>query len=235
MTTEANRLSPKAANSPQKKAPRPERKMRADALRNRDLLIETAKATFAEMGADVSLETIALRAGVGIGTLYRHFPDRNALVEAVCRHEVEQLSGSAPRLLETLGPAEALYQWMRLCVEYIATKKVMASVVCSIFGLPETLYRNSATQITDNPLFGTQTEIYQTSTEQIVGAITLLTEQAVSAGEIRPDATPMDIIHAVAGFTVTYGEDTKGWKESAMRLVDIFMDGLRAPVQRAAK
>src|SRR5262245_44176911 len=101
-------------------APRPARKERVDARRNRELLIETAKEAFEELGPQVSLELIARRTGVGIGTLYRHFPTRNALVEAVCWHEVEQLSDAATRLLATVSPAEALYQWMHLCVEYIA-------------------------------------------------------------------------------------------------------------------
>jgi AcrR family transcriptional regulator len=220
----------KAADLPASPAARPARKERVDARRNRELLIETARDAFAELGAQVSLELIARRAGVGIGTLYRHFPTRNALVEAVCRHEVEQLSAAATQFLATLAPAEALYQWMRLCVDYIATKKVMASVVCSIFGLPDNIYTTSAAQITDNPLFGTQTEIYRSSTAQITSAISLLTERAIAAGEIRADARHMDIIRALAGFTVTYGDDTDGWKASALRLVDIMMDGLRAPV-----
>ncbi len=108
---------PKAAGSP--------RKPRADARRNRERLLATAKAAFTEVGADVSLDEIARRAGVGIGTLYRHFPTRDALVEAVYRREVEQLAGAATRLLGSLPPGEALYEWMRLFVDYIATKKVV--------------------------------------------------------------------------------------------------------------
>jgi len=209
------------------------RKIREDARRNREVLIETAKNAFAEQGPQVSLELIAKRAGVGIGTLYRHFPTRNALVEAVCWHEVEQLSQAADDLSATLSPDEALYRWMRLCVDYIATKKVMAAVVCSIFGLPENLYHNSAAQITENPLFGTQTEIYQSSTALITEAIGMLTDRAVASGSIRDDAQAMDLIRAIAGFTVTYGDDTEGWKSSALRLVDILMDGLRNPSQKS--
>jgi AcrR family transcriptional regulator len=205
------------------------RKVREDARRNREMLIDTAKAAFAELGPDVSLEAIARNAGVGIGTLYRHFPTRHDLVEAVCRHEVQQLAEAAPRLLAKHGPSEALRRWMRLCIDYIATKKIMAAVVCSIFGMPDNLYTTSAAQITDNPLFGAKTELYRSSTELIKGAISSLTESAAAAGEIRPDADSMDLIRALAGFTVTYGDDTGGWKSSALRLTEILMDGLRTP------
>src|SRR5580658_7642845 len=103
------------------------RKPRADAMRNREHLLEIAKLAFADAGADVSLEEIARRAGVGIGTLYRHFPTRGAVVEAVYRREVRQLASAAERLLAEGPPGEALHQWMRLFVDYIATKKVIAS------------------------------------------------------------------------------------------------------------
>src|ERR1700738_2189867 len=94
----------------------PARKPRADGQRNRERLVETAKAAFAEVGVDVSLDEIARRAGVGIGTLYRHFPTRDAIVEAVYRREVQQLADAAPRLIESMAPAEALRAWMRLFI-----------------------------------------------------------------------------------------------------------------------
>src|SRR5690606_23396066 len=135
----------------------------------------------------------------------------------VCWHEVEQLSKAAKELSATLPPDEALHRWMRLRVDYIATKKVMAAVVCLIFGLPDNIYNNSAVQITDNPLFETKTEIYQSSTALISEAIDMLTAQAVADRAIRSDAQAMDLIRAIAGLTVTYGEDTEGWKASALR------------------
>ena len=95
------------------KAPGAARKPRADAQRNRDGLLEAAKAAFAEVGPEASLDEIARRARVGIGTLYRHFPTRDAIVEAVYRREVQQLADAAPRLVEALPPAEALRAWMR--------------------------------------------------------------------------------------------------------------------------
>ena len=108
------------------KAPGAARKPRADAQRNRDGLLEAAKAAFAEVGPEASLDEIARRARVGIGTLYRHFPTRDAIVEAVYRREVQQLADAAPRLIESLPPAEALRAWMRLFIDYIAAKRVIA-------------------------------------------------------------------------------------------------------------
>ena len=119
------------------------RRPRADARRNRERLIDTARAALADIGSEVTLDEIARRAGVGIGTLYRHFPTRDAMVEAVYRHEVEQLSLAATRLLETLPPAEALHAWMRLFVDYIARKKVMASALSALSGGTSELFATS--------------------------------------------------------------------------------------------
>ena len=183
------------------------RKPRADAQRNRERLVEVAKTAFAELGPDVSLEEIARRAEVGIGTLYRHFPTRDAVVEAVYRREVGRLAEAATRLSETLAAGEALHQWMRLFVDYIATKKVMASALSAIVG--------------------GLSELYATSGAQIVGAMTSLVERAVKSGDIRADADPDDLLRALVGFT--YGNTSPGWQPSALRLIDILMDGLRPP------
>ena len=183
------------------------RKPRVDGQRNRERLIEAAKAAFGDVGADVSLDEIARRAGVGIGTFYRHFPTRDAIVEAVYRREVQQLAGAAQRLLGTMQPGEALHQWMRLFVDYIATKKVIASALASIVG-------------------GT-TDLYAASGAQISGAMSLLVARAAAAGDIRPDVDPNDLLRALVGFT--YGAVGPGWQASALRLIDILMDGLRPP------
>jgi AcrR family transcriptional regulator len=188
-------------------AARSVRKPRADGRRNRERLMETAKAAFADLGADVSLDEIARRAGVGIGTLYRHFPTRDAIVEAVYRREVEQLAGSATRLLASLSPGEALHEWMRLFVDYIATKKVIASALASIVGGASELYAFSGAQIT--------------------GAMRLLVDRACAIGDIRADIDPNDLLRALVGFT--YGAASPGWRASALRLIDILMDGLRPP------
>jgi AcrR family transcriptional regulator len=181
------------------------RKPRADAQRNRERLLEAAKAAFAESGPDVSLDKIARRTGVGIGTLYRHFPNRDAIVEAVYRREVQQLADAATRLMETLPAGEALHQWMRLFVDYIATKKVIGSALTSIVGGASELYVASGVLIT--------------------GAMSALVERASGAGDIRRDVDPDDLLRALVGFT--YGAAGPDWEASALRLIDILMDGLR--------
>jgi AcrR family transcriptional regulator len=181
------------------------RKPRVDGQRNRERLMEAAKAAFGDVGADVSLEEIARRAGLGIGTLYRHFPTRDAIVEAVYRREVQQLADAAERLLAMLTPGEALHQWMRLFVDYVATKKVVAQALGSIVG-------------------GT-TDLYASSGAQIANAIALLVQRAAAAGDIRADADPNDLLRALIGFT--YGNASPGWQASALRLIDLLTDGLR--------
>jgi AcrR family transcriptional regulator len=204
-------MSVEAKTQTDRTAASPARKPRADGLRNRERLVETAKAAFAEVGADVSLDEIARRAHVGIGTLYRHFPTRHAIVEAVYRREVEQLAGAATRLLASLAPGEALHQWMRLFVDYIATKRVMASALSSIVGGVGELFAASGARIT--------------------GAVALLVDRATAAGDIRPETNPDDLLRALVGFT--YGNTSPGWRASALRLIDILMDGLRqAPGDR---
>jgi len=185
--------------------PAPGRKLRADGVRNRERLMQAAKAAFTEAGSDVALEEIARRAGVGIGTLYRHFPTRDAIVEAVYRREVEQLGESAARLLATMAPGEALHAWMRVFVDYIATKKVIASALASLAGGTAGLFAASGTRITE--------------------AIGLLVERSKAAGDIRADVEPADVLRGLVG--VTYGNNEPGWQASALRLTDILMDGLR--------
>jgi AcrR family transcriptional regulator len=187
--------------------PAPARRPRADAQRNRQRLVETAKTAFAELGPEVPLEEIARRAGLGIGTLYRHFPTRDAIVSAVYRREVEQLGSAATRLLETLPPAEALRAWMELFVEYIATKKLIAAALNALVGGPAELFASSVTRISD--------------------AVALLVERAEAAGEIRPGVDPLDLLYALLG--ICYGRNQPDWQPSALRLIRILMDGLRPP------
>ena len=181
------------------------RKPRADSARNRQLLIDTAKAAFADVGLDVSLEEIARRAGVGIGTLYRHFPNREAVVEAVYRREVEQLADAVPKLLETSPPAEALHRWMHLFVDYIATKRLIAPSLGAAKGETSALRANSA--------------------ELIREAITTLVKRAAESGQVRKDIAPSDLLRAMIG--VSYGNPDEAWKASARRVIDLLMDGLR--------
>jgi AcrR family transcriptional regulator len=183
----------------------PARKPRADSARNRQLLIDAAKAGFSEFGLNVSLEEIARRAGVGIGTLYRHFPTREAVVEAVYRREVEQLAEAVPQLLETSPAGEALHKWMHLFIDYIATKRLIAP------SLAAAASRGSS--------------LHATSVELITRAITTLVKRAVANGDVRKDIDPSDLLRALVG--VSYGNPDAGWQASARRLVDILMDGLR--------
>jgi AcrR family transcriptional regulator len=181
------------------------RKPRADSARNRQLLIDAAKAAFADVGLNVSLEEIARRAGVGIGTLYRHFPSREAVVEAVYRREVEQLVNAVPHLLETSPAGEALHKWMHLFVNYIATKRLIAPSLGAAVG------RTSTPQATP--------------AELITQAISTLIKGAVRSGDVRKDINPSDLLRALVG--VSYGNPDADWEASARRLIDILMDGLR--------
>jgi AcrR family transcriptional regulator len=182
------------------------RKPRADARRNREGLLEAAKAAFAEVGPEASLDEIARRASVGIGTLYRHFPTRDAIVEAVYRREVQQLADSAPRLADALPPAEALRAWMRVFIDYIAAKKVIAPALKSLVGGGSALYADSGARIN--------------------GAIALLVERARASGDIRPDADSADLLRALIGFA--YVNSAPDWEASALRLIDLLIDGLRS-------
>src|ERR1700739_4709523 len=146
------------------------RKPRADAVRNRERLLEAAKAVFSAGGPDASLEAVARRADVGIGTLYRHFPTREALFEAVYRREVEQLSELAEELKSEAAPVDALRRWLRSNVEFVATKKGMATALA--------------------PAAGPPSELTAFSFERLTKAIGMLLERAVAAGEARADITP---------------------------------------------
>src|ERR1700748_1150983 len=142
------------------------RKPRADALRNRERVLEAAKTVFSAGGPDASLEAVARHAGVGIGTLYRHFPTREALYEAVYRREVEQLGELAEQLKSEAAPVEALRRWVRANVEFVATKKGMATALALAAGPPPS-------------------ELTAFSYERLTKAIGTLLARAVEAGEIR--------------------------------------------------
>src|ERR1700740_2772 len=155
------------------------RKPRADALRNRERVLEAAKAVFSAGGAGASLEAVAREAGVGIGTLYRHFPTREALFEAVYRREVEQLSELAEQLKSEASPVEALRRWLRSNVEFVATKKGMAAALALA-------------------AHGTS-ELSAFSFDRLTKAVGALLDRGVAAGEIRSDISPEDILRALAG------------------------------------
>jgi AcrR family transcriptional regulator len=181
------------------------RKPRADAKRNRIHLMHAAKAAFTELGTDVALEEIARRAGVGIGTLYRHFPTRDVLLSEVYRHAVEQLVEAAARLSKTLPPVDALRDWMRLFVDYISTKQVVAPALRARVG-------------------GT-TDLYNSSGPTIRQAISLLIDRAVANGDIRLNLEPLDLLRALMG--VANANNGPGWQTSAHILIDILINGVR--------
>ena len=184
------------------------RKPRADALRNRERILEVAKEAFTQQGANASLDEIAKQAGVGAGTLYRHFPTRDVLIEGVYRNEVEKLAAAAPRFAETMSPLEALRAWMLLLVDYIAAKHIIASALNSVVGGPSRLYEGSRTTIH--------------------GAIDQLVKRAKKSGELQKDLDASDLLRALIGVShVGSGAD---WQQSAKRLVDILIAGSR-PLQ----
>src|SRR5208282_6422320 len=123
------------------------RKPRTDALRNRDRILEAAKQAFTRSGADASLDDIAKDAGVGAGTLYRHFPTRDALIEAVYHTEVEKLAAAERKFAETMPPVQALRAWMLLFVDYIAAKHIIAPALNTFVGGPSKLYEASRAQV----------------------------------------------------------------------------------------
>jgi AcrR family transcriptional regulator len=178
---------------------------RADARRNHDRLVAEAALLFAERGIDVSLEEIARRSDVGIGTLYRHFPTRDALIEAVYRREVELVCDSADDLLRDCPAGEALEQWLLQFVEYVAAKRGMAVALKSVIGADSELFIDSHRRISD--------------------AVNRLAAAGVEAGAIRDDVEPLDLLRAVSGICIA--SDRPDWREHAKRLVSLLMDGMR--------
>jgi AcrR family transcriptional regulator len=181
------------------------RKPRTDAQRNRERILEVAKQAFTRSGANASLDDIAKEAAVGAGTLYRHFPTRDALIEAVYRTEVEKLAAAGKKFSETLPPIEALRAWMLLFIDHIATKQIIGPALNSLVGGPSKLYEGSRSQVQ--------------------GAINSLVRRAIRSREIRRDLEPFDLLRALIGVShVASGPD---WQQSARRLVDILITGSR--------
>jgi AcrR family transcriptional regulator len=185
------------------------RKPRSDGQRNREIIIQAAKKAFRENGAGASLDDIAKKAGVGPGTLYRHFPSREDLLGAVYRAEVEKLADSAEQLCQQLPPLEALRAWLQLFIEHLATKKIIAAALHGLVG-------------------GNQ--VFEENMSKVRAATALIYDRAIQAGEIRADINPVDHILAIVG--VTFFGTSEDWKESATRLVDILIMGSRPPVTR---
>ncbi|GGL87782.1 TetR/AcrR family transcriptional regulator [Nakamurella endophytica] len=190
-------------------APRP---LRADARRNRDALLATAADLFSERGVDVSLEDIARGAGVGIGTLYRHFPTREAVVLAVYQRQIDDLAEAARTLPSTHPPAEALREWMRGFVRYAAVKRGMVALLRS--------------------MMDTQTDLFASARTTLRESAGALMRAAADAGEIRADVEPQAILQAMGG--ICMATDRPGSEASAVALVDLVFDGLRFGVGASA-
>jgi AcrR family transcriptional regulator len=185
-------------------APEP-RPMRADAQRNYARLLEAASSAFLEHGADdVSLEEIARRAGVGIGTLYRHFPTRQALLEAVYTDQVESLSARAAELLRAESPGDALADWMRALVKFSSTKRSMTSALLATFG--------------------TDSELLSACAKEISGAAEALLARAQQAGVVRQDASSKDLIRLV--HAVNIATEKAPDPGQADRMLALILDGL---------
>jgi AcrR family transcriptional regulator len=182
------------------------RKPRADAQRNRERILKVAKVAFTRTGAQISLDEVAKQSGVGPGTLYRHFPTRDALLEAVYQSEVARLAAAQKELSATLAPVEALQAWMLLFVDYIATKELIAPAL--------------------NSLIAGRSKLFESSAMQVTTAIQSLVQRAIESGDIRADLEPLDLLRALVG--VSNVASVPNWPESAKRLVHILIAGSRA-------
>lgn len=193
------------SDKPPQLKPQKQKKLRKDAQDNRERILTVAKEAFTRSGINISLDDVAKQSGLGAGTLYRHFPNREALLEAVYRTEVEKLAAAERELTETLAPREALRAWMLLFVNYIETKQLIAPALNNIVSDP--------------------CKLYETTKEQITGAIQTLVARAVENGDIRTDLDPLDLLRALIG--VSNVASAPDWAQSAKRLVDILILGSR--------
>ncbi|HVQ50771.1 MAG TPA: TetR/AcrR family transcriptional regulator [Mycobacterium sp.] len=181
------------------------RPVRADARRNRERLLETAVRAFTSDGADVTLDAIAKTAGVGIGTLYRHFPTRDALVEAAYRQELAHLCDAVPGLLRSLPADEATRAWMDRFIDYMTTKRYMAGALQAVIA--------------------SGGDPYNESRARLIAAITTLLAAGISAGTLRADVEPNDVLLALSGVSLAAGAPDQ--REQAGRLLNLLIDGLR--------
>ena len=181
------------------------RKPRADAQRNRQRILDVAKEAFARHGANTSLDDIAKQAGVGPGTLYRHFPTREELLQAVYRAELEKLAEAEQKFSQTMAATDALRAWLLLFVDAIAAKQLIAPALNTLLGDPK--------------------KVFETSYAKMHQAIRALVKRGVESGEIRSDLDPVDLLRALIG--VSNVASAPDWQPSARRLVDILIAGSR--------
>ncbi len=180
--------------------------MRADARRNYERIIDCAREAFAEHGPEAPLDDIARRAGVGPGTLYRHFPRRDALIEAVYRSSIETLAARAYEMIETLSPAEALEQWFRMQVDFVMDKRSLAATLKAAIDRGSETFMLCSTLITD--------------------AAAAVLRTAREAGLIRADIEPRDLLRLGHGLGVA----CENAPDAAPRLIAVTLAGLRAEV-----
>jgi AcrR family transcriptional regulator len=188
------------------------RKPRADAQRNRARLLDMAKQEFTRSGANARLEDIANHAGVGPGTLYRHFPTREALLQAVYQSELERLAAAEQQFANTLAPIDALRRWLLLFVDAIAAKALIAPAL--------------------NSLVGDHKKVFEAAYARMHDAMRSLVKRAIHSGDIREDVDPIDFLRALVG--VANVATSPDWQQSARRLVDILILGSR-PIKQAAR
>ncbi|WP_407543279.1 helix-turn-helix domain-containing protein (plasmid) [Deinococcus radiomollis] len=184
---------------------------RADAQRNRQLLLDAALVAFAQHGIDASLEAIARNAGVGIGTLYRHFPTRETLALAAYQHDVERLCEAADELLRTLAPDIALREWLAHFSGYINTKRGMSDVIRAVVTDPQPYYAGLNIR------------------ERMQSAVETLLSHGTAAGVIRNDIDAEVVMLAMIGYWYASAGQTK--PHQATRLLDLLIDGLRVGKQ----
>jgi AcrR family transcriptional regulator len=192
----------------QRKQPSPPsaaRKPRADAQRNRERILEVAKLAFTQHGAETTLDDIARQTGIGPGTLYRHFPTRDALIEAVYRGEVEKLTAAGQRFAATMPPLEALRAWMLLFIDHVADKRLILPAMETVAG--------------------GSLRLIEGARGLIHGTFIALVQGAVASGDLRADTDPDDFVRALVGVFHTMA--MPGWEPSARRIVDILIAGSR--------
>ncbi|MDR3527549.1 MAG: TetR/AcrR family transcriptional regulator [Rhizomicrobium sp.] len=180
------------------------RHVRADAQRNMDALLEAALAVFTSSGVDAPVREIAEKAGVGIGTLYRHFPQRADLIAAVCRREIDACANAAVSLAAAHKPSEALARWMQRYAGFITTKRGLAPALHS-----------------GNPAFEGLRDYFE---QRLQPALRNLLDAAAVAGEVRGDIDPDDLLRAVGSLGMRSGDDGP---EHTQRMVALLVDGLR--------
>jgi AcrR family transcriptional regulator len=181
-----------------------ERRVRADVQRNLDTLLQAAKAVFATSGVDAPVREIAEKAGVGVGTLYRHFPQRADLIAAVFRREIDACADEAPILAAENEPFEALAKWMQRFAAFVATKRGLATALHS-----------------GDPAFDPLPAYFE---QRLYPALRVLLESAAAAGKVRTDVSAEDLLGAVASLCMRARDDGP---DHARRMVAVFVDGLR--------